>query len=52
MLVILLGEGRWLWGNGAVAEGKVDDGGENISQLIGKCSEIPPRDVVWSICLL
>ena len=38
-------------GNSAVTEGKVEDGGENISQLVGTCSESPPRDVVWSCCL-
>ena len=31
-------------GNGAVAEGKVEDGCENISQFVGACSESPPRD--------
>ena len=38
-------------GNDAVAEGKVGDGGENISQLVGAGSESPSRDVVWSSCL-
>ena len=38
-------------GNDAVAEGKVEDGGENISQLVGAGSESPSRDVVWSSCL-
>lgn len=34
-----------------MAEGQVEDGCENISQLVGTCSESPPRDVVWSGCL-
>ena len=38
-------------GNDAVAEGKVEDGGKNISQLTGACSESPSRDVVWFSCL-
>ena len=32
--------------NSTVAEGKVEDGCENISQLVGACSESPLRDVV------
>ena len=37
-------------GSSAVTEGKVEDGGENFSQLVGTRSESPPRDVVW--CLM
>ncbi len=39
-------------GNGTLAEGKVEDRGENIRQLAGTCSERLPRDVVWSCCLM
>ena len=38
-------------GNCAKADGKVEDGCENISQLVGACSESSPRDVIWSGCL-
>jgi hypothetical protein len=38
-------------GNCAMADGKVEDGCENISQLFGVCSESSPRDVVWLGCL-
>ena len=31
-----------------MSEGTVEDGGENISQLVGACSESSSRDVVWS----
>ena len=33
------------------AEGQVEYGGENISQLGGTCSESSPSDVVWSSLL-
>ena len=38
-------------GNGAVAEGKVEGGCENISQLVGACSENPATVTVWFSCL-
>ena len=31
-----------------MAEGKVEDGCEYISQRVGARSESPPKDVVWS----
>ena len=34
-----------------MAVGQVEDGGENISQLVGACSESPPMDALWSSCL-
>lgn len=37
--------------NNAQAKGKVENGGKNISQLVGTCSEGPLRDVIWFICL-
>lgn len=33
------------------AEGQVEYGGENVSQLGGTCSESPPSDFVWSSLL-
>lgn len=37
--------------NSALVEGKVKDGGENISQIVGTCFKGMPQDIVWSCCL-
>lgn len=45
-------DGRGLkarWYN-ALAEGEVENGGEDINQLVSTCSEDPPGNVVWSCC--